>query len=110
MDIYDVLNYRLLDTSSEIMLTYNWIYKPFNVIEAIIWIAYIPKTIWKYGNKKNKNLITLQCFNFRMFSMTDLVELSATTVILVLWKLAILLALVATHKALNSNNINNAVA
>ena len=110
MDVYELLNYKILDTSSEIMSSYNWIYKPFNIIESIIWFIYIPKTILKYGNRNNRYLIALQCFNFLLFGISDIIELFATTVLLVLFKMAILLSLIGTHKAIMNGKYNNSVA
>ena len=109
MDIYEILNYKLLDTSSDLMLSYNWIYIPFNYVEALIWFGYIPRTILKYGKSHNRKMVLLQSLNFLLFGISDVIETSSTSVLLILFKLAILLALIGTHKAIISNRLDNTV-
>ena len=99
-DVYTVLNFRVIDTSWEVMRTYNWIYQPFNVVEGMIWWWYIVKTARNYWRICPHLLVGLQCFAFLLFGLSDLMEVQATTVLLVLFKGAILVALILGHRAL----------
>jgi len=107
VDIYYFLDYKLLDTTAEYMQSYNWIYKPFNIIEGIVWILYIPKTIKNYWNHSDKSIVIGQCVSFLLFGMSDFIEFYSTSVFLILFKLSILIALVVGHKAI-LKSINNA--
>jgi hypothetical protein len=105
-DIYEVLNYKILDTAWPIMQEYNWIYQPFNAIESAIWLAYIPRTIIKYGKSAPRLIISLQCISFFLFSLSDMIEITSTSVLLILFKAAILIALIVGHRAIISNKTN----
>ena len=102
-DVYEILNYKVLDTSWPEMQAYNWIYQPFNAIEALIWIRYIPRTIIKYGNKASRFIISLQCLSFLLFSLSDIIEINSTSVLLILFKGAVLLALILGHQAITKS-------
>ncbi len=107
MDIYYFLDYKLLDTTAEYMQSYNWIYKPFNIIEGVIWILYIPKTIKNYWSRSDRSIVIGQCVSFLLFGMSDFIEFYSTSVFLILFKLSILIALIVGHKAI-LKSINNA--
>jgi hypothetical protein len=99
-DVYTVLNFRVIDTNWEVMQTYNWIYQPFNFVEGLIWWWYIVKTARNYWSICPHGTVSLQCFAFLLFGVSDLMEVQATTVLLVLFKVAILVALILGHRAL----------
>jgi hypothetical protein len=105
IDIYQILNFKILDTSWPIMQEYNWVYQPFNAIEAAIWLGYIPRTIIKYGKSAPRSIIALQCISFLLFSLSDVIEISSTSVLLILFKAAVLIALIYGHKAIVSNKV-----
>ena len=102
MEIYDLLNYKILDTSSEIMQNYNFIYIPFNLVEALIWFIYIPKTWIKY-KAAPKDVLIWQSISFLLFGLSDLIETNSTTVLLILFKAAILVSLINGHKAIKAS-------
>ncbi len=108
MDIYQYLDYKILDTTADYMQSYNWIYQPFNIIEGLIWILYIPKTIKKYWNQSDRSIVMLQCVSFLLFAMSDFIEFYSTSVLLILLKLSILNALIVGHKALMKSIIKSA--
>ena len=103
MDIYLYLDYKLIDTTSELMKDYNVVYQPFNVIEGIIWFAYIPKTFIKYYGKTNNQNVFLQCFSFMLFGISDFIEVNATTPLLLLFKLSVIIALITGHRSIINN-------
>jgi 4-amino-4-deoxy-L-arabinose transferase-like glycosyltransferase len=107
VDIYRFLDYKLLDTTADYMQSFNWIYQPFNIIEGIIWLLYIPKTIKKYWGHSDRSIVMWQCISFLLFGMSDFIEIYSTSVFLILFKLSILIALIVGHKAI-LKSINNA--
>jgi len=107
VDIYRFLDYKILDTTADYMQSYNCIYQPFNIIEGIIWILYIPKTIKKYWNQSDRSIVMWQCVSFLLFGISDFIEFYSTSVFLILFKLSILIALIVGHKAI-LKSINNA--
>jgi hypothetical protein len=108
MDINTILNYKILDTTAEYMQSYNWIYQPFNLIEGIIWLLYVPKTIMKYWKNADKQMVTWQAVSFILFALSDFIEMNSTSVLLILFKFSILVALIVGHKAIILS-INNTV-
>ena len=108
MDIYDILNYKILDTTADYMQSYNWIYQPFNFIEGLIWLLYVPKTIFKYWKISDKTIVIWQSGSFILFGMSDFIEIYSTTVLLILFKLSILISLILGHKAIMLSIIKSA--
>ena len=53
-DWFLILNYKIIDTSSDVMIDYNYLYLPFNGVEAIIWFGYSDKYLCKLKNSGQK--------------------------------------------------------
>ena len=104
-DWYLFLNYKLIDTSSDVMALYNWVYIPFNLIESVIWFFWSVRVIVKY-KKFNQSLVKwIYSLSYFLFGISDVIELSATTPLLLLFKGAIILSLIVCYKIINNNNI-----
>ena len=90
------------------MQLYNWIYKPFNFIEGVIWLLYVPKTIFKYWRNSDKTIVLWQSGSFILFGVSDFIEIYLTTVLLILFKMSILISLILGHKAIILSKIKSA--
>lgn len=100
MDLYAILDYRLIDTASPVMADYNWVYLPFNAVEALIWFGCAGRVAWHHRQTAPRGAVAAQAAAFVLFGLSDVMELWATTPLLLLFKLAVLLALVAGHHRL----------
>lgn len=100
MDPYEFLNCKIIDTASEAMRPYNCIYQPFNCIEGMVWLILVPRTVFKYWKTSDKRIVVLQSTSFLLFAASDFIEVHSTTPLLILFKAAVLIALIVGHKAL----------
>lgn len=105
-DWYLFLNYKLIDTSSEVMADYNWIYVPFNAIEALIWLFSAIHVFIKYRRNDYFSIKLIYAGSFFLFGISDIIELSATTPLLLLFKGTIILCLLICKKCLKLNSSN----
>ena len=99
-DWYQFLNYKIIDTSSEVMSEYNWIYIPFNAIESMIWFFCSIRVWMKYRKNMDFPAKFIYSMAFLLFSLSDIIELSATTPLLLLFKGSIILILVVCYKSI----------
>lgn len=96
--MWDILNYPLIDTSSAWLEDYRWIYVPFNIAEAVAWFALGAFVAWRYVRNRKTWYELQYATSFALFGCTDLIETHSTTLWLLGFKGACLLAILQGRK------------
>ncbi|NOX52912.1 MAG: hypothetical protein GXP27_00425 [Planctomycetes bacterium] len=98
MSPYEVLTYPLIDVASPSLESYRWIYVPFNIGEAAAWFAIASFVGYRYAKHRQTGYELLYAASFLLFGATDLIEIHSTTVWLLGFKAACLLAILLGRK------------
>lgn len=101
-DIYGILNYRLIDPASIEPIWYRRSYLIFNYIEAAIWFIIALYLPFRF---RHDRALVLQMIALVAFGFSDLIECQGTTLLLLLYKGALLLALVQGRSLLTKRSV-----
>jgi len=96
--MWDFFNYTIVAPGSPMLESYRHLYIPFNLIEALFWFGIGVYVLARYC-RHHKSWYELQySLSFTLFGITDLIETQATTVWLLCFKAACLLAILQGRK------------
>ena len=99
-DLYAFMDWKLIDTASPWIADYNWLYLPFNALEALAWLVCAVVTWRRHRHRRPARVVWFQVLAFALFGLSDVIELSGTTPLLLLFKLALIIALVHGRRLL----------
>lgn len=98
VNVYSFANYLFIDTSDDSLGSFRVPYIIFNGFEAIIWFGcsiLVLNRHLKTGKHRHEILYALA---FALFGLSDVIETSGTSLLLILFKAACLLALATLRK------------
>lgn len=98
MTILEFANYVLVDPASDSLVDYQPWYVGFNFFESACWLIFGMVVAVRYLRYRKTPFEALYALAFLLFAFTDLVETTGLTVMLLLFKLACLLALIPLRK------------
>ena len=93
MSGWHLITYPLIDTASPSLGRYRVVYISFNVAEAAAWFAIAVFVCYRYMRHRKTWYELLYALSFVLFGVTDLIETHSTTVWLLGFKAACLLAI-----------------
>ena len=97
-NLYIYFNYFIIETSYDNLGSFLIPYIVFNIIESLIWIwcsIYVALRYFKSGNNSNELYYSISYF---AFGLSDIIETSGTTALLLLFKGACILAIIEYRK------------
>ena len=96
--MWDILNHPLIDTSSPLLEGYWWFYVPFNTAEAAAWFGFAVFILGRYIRHRKSWYELLYAASFVLFGITGVIETHSTTLWLLGFKGACLLAILQGRK------------
>ncbi len=96
--MWEFFNHPIVDTNSPWLTTYRSIYIPFNLIEAVFWLAIGLYVLIRYLRHRKTWYELQYSLSFSLFGITDLIETHSTTLWLLGFKAACLLAILQGRK------------
>ncbi|MEM7395135.1 MAG: hypothetical protein AAF492_22615 [Verrucomicrobiota bacterium] len=96
--MYAFLNRKIVETDFPKIQGYDWFYIPFNALEAAIWFGLCAYVLGRYGRHRTSRYEPLYALSFFAFGCSDVIELYGTTVLLLLFKGACLVAILMSRK------------
>ncbi|RYD31348.1 MAG: hypothetical protein EOP86_18090 [Verrucomicrobiaceae bacterium] len=92
-DAYGFLNLRLIDTRGDSLGFLRLPYLIFNAVEAVCWLAVSLVILWRFLRHRKSRREIYYALAFLAFGLSDVIETSGTTALLLLFKGACLLAI-----------------
>ena len=96
--MWEFFNFTIVDTSSPMLESYRHIYIPFNIVEAVFWFGIGLFVLARYLRHRKTWYELQYSLSFTLFGFTDLIETHSTTVWLLCFKAACLLAILQGRK------------
>ena len=96
--MWNALEYPIIETGFPHLEGYWWVYVPFNIAEALAWLAIACFIFVRYLRHRRTWYELQYCASFVLFAVTDLVEVYGTTPWLLGLKAACLLAILQGRK------------
>ena len=96
--MWELFNYPLIDPSSAALAGYSWMYTRFNLLEATIWFGVAAFIFVRYARYRKTWYELQYAAAFILFGFTDILETHATTLWLLAFKGACLLAILLGRK------------
>lgn len=96
--MWEFFNLTIVDTDSPWLTTYRYIYIPFNIIEAAFWFGLGVYVLIRYVRHRKTWYELQYSLSFSLFGLTDLLETHSTTLWLLAFKAACLLAILLGRK------------
>ena len=94
MTIAEIANYMLVDPASEALVDYRIWYIVFNSVEAGCWFAFALFVFIRHLRFRRTRFEALYAFSFFVFGLSDVIEVSGLTVLLLLLKGTCIFALI----------------
>lgn len=101
--MWEFFNHPIVDTNSPWLTSYRHVYIPFNLAEALIWFALGVFVLVRYLRHRKSWYELQYSLSFTLFGITDLIETHATTIWLLCFKAACLLAILQGRKLVIAN-------
>lgn len=98
MNTYDVMNYPLINTEDGSLGSYQLPYIVFNYLEALCWFGCSMRVLGRYLRHRRTPFEIGYFCSFLMFSISDIIETSGTTPLLLLFKGACILTIIGFRK------------
>lgn len=92
-DFYELLNFRLINTRDGSLGGFLAPYLIFNSLEALCWMAVALVILARFLKKRRRRAECYYALSFFAFGLSDVIETSGTTPLLLLFKGACLLAI-----------------
>ncbi|MES2705042.1 MAG: hypothetical protein V4726_00420 [Verrucomicrobiota bacterium] len=92
-DAYGALNFRIIDTRDGSPGGFRIPYLIFNSVEAVCWFAVFLLILWRFPAKRKSRGELYYALSFLAFALSDVIETSGTTPLLLFFKGACLLAI-----------------
>ncbi len=96
--MWELLNDPLIETGFPSLSGYGWVYVPFNFVEAAAWMALSVFVLVRYVRRRRTWYELQYAASFSLFGITDLIEVHATTPLLLGFKAACLLGILQGRK------------
>ena len=98
MNLYDIVNYTVIDTQNGSLGLYQIPYVVFNTTEALIWLYVAVAILVRYLRHGKDKIEILYFLSFLAFALSDVIETSGTTLLLLLFKGACILAIIGYRR------------
>ncbi len=93
-----LLSYKLLETDFDNFAGFSYVYVPFNLVEALLWLACAAYVLLRALRRNNRAIEFVYSSAFVVFALTDLMEVFYLPVWLLLLKGLVLLSLLILRK------------
>ncbi|HEX3134926.1 MAG TPA: hypothetical protein VHX44_15270 [Planctomycetota bacterium] len=92
------MNYLLVDPASESLVDYRPWYVVFNWIESACWLGFAVFVCGRHLRYRRTWIEPMYALTFLIFALTDAIETTGLTIILLVLKAVCILALIAQRK------------
>lgn len=100
MSPVETLTYRIVDVSRENLGAYRLFYVGFNAVEALAWFAFAVIVFYRWRRNRKTKLEVVYSVLFLVFGLSDVMEIIAYPLWLLVAKGAILAGLLLTRRHL----------
>ncbi len=97
-DAYAILNHLLIDPRGNTLGVIRWPYLIFNAVEALCWLGISLAILVRFGKHRKTKAELAYALSFFAFGLSDVIETSGTTLLLLLFKGACLLAILSYRR------------
>gem|GEM_PF-2034367 len=97
------LNTPWIQTTYPNLTGYDVLYVPFNAAEALAWFAIAVFVLIRWARYRRTRYEWVYAAAFGLFGLTDLIEMNATTPMLLMLKSACILAIISGRKTVLMN-------
>ena len=94
INYYELCNHLLINTKNGSLGSFGMPYMVFNCIEALCWFYISISIIFRYLRHKKTKMEILYAISFFAFALSDVIETSGITLLLLLFKGVCILAIV----------------